>query len=93
MSLIDVFNPYLEFIVIFISLGLNLILIFKSGTKWSTLLILNIIISVILNFLNLGEYDPITIILTRLINIIRDLINGIFRGGNLWDLIKNIFGF
>lgn len=93
MSLLDIFNPYLEFIVIFISIGLNLVLIFKTGTKWTTILTFNIFVTVILNLVGLSDYDPITIVITSLIDVIRGLIDGIFRGGNIWDLIKGIFGF
>ncbi len=95
MSLLDIFSPYLKFIVILITLGANLLLIFKSNTRWQLILTLNVIISIILNLIGLGEYDMITTIVTSVIDIIRNLINGIFDGlgGSVWDFIKGIFKF
>lgn len=53
-----------------ISIGLTLFALFK-GVGWVNILILNIIISVIFNFMGLGGFDLLTNIVTYIIDILR----------------------
>lgn len=59
---------------------LNLYLVFK-GTPWLTLLIGNVIFSVIMNIIGLADYDLITVIVTKIGEILVDIIKSI------WDAI------
>jgi len=68
-DLIDMFTPYLYMFTFLISISVTLFALFK-GVGWVNILILNIIISVIFNFMGLGGYD----LLTNLVDYIFDLL-------------------
>lgn len=74
-------SPYLVYFVSGLIIIINVIYIFIIKGNWVVLLIINIAISAILNILGLGEYDFITIIITRLFDLIGDLIGKIFDFG------------
>ena len=80
-SLIEVFDPYLLFINGLIVISLNLVLIFK-GVNWIVIIIFNVLISLILNLIGLGDYD----LLTQLIMGLVDSLIEIFKG--IWDAIN-----
>lgn len=69
-DLIAMFTPYMYMFTFLISTGLTLYALFK-GVGWVNILILNIIISVIFNFMGLGGYDLLTNIVTYIIDILR----------------------
>lgn len=60
---------------------LNLYLVFK-GIPWLTLLIANILLTVIMNIIGLAEYDLITVLASKigevLVNIIKSIWDAIF---------------
>lgn len=69
-DLINMFTPYMYMFTFLISIGLTLFALFK-GVGWVNILILNIIISVIFNFMGLGGFDLLTNIVTYIIDILR----------------------
>ena len=85
-DLIDMFTPYLHMFTFLISISITLFALFK-GVGWVNILILNIIISVILNFMGLGGYDLLTNIILYLADIIVELV------GALVDAIGDLFDF
>ena len=80
-ELMQLLGPNVIFITGTIVVLLNLYLVFK-GTPWVTLLIGNIIFSVIMNIIGLADYDLITVIVTKigeiLVNIIKSIWDAIF---------------
>lgn len=80
-EIIQLLGPNAIFITGTIVVLLNLYLVFK-GTPWLTLLIGNIIFSVIMNIIGLAEYDLITVLVTKigeiLVNIVKSIWNAIF---------------
>lgn len=78
-------SPYLPFIIGFIVIIINLILIFKSGINWFALIALNLILSLMLNLFGLSEYDLLTTIITKFIAFIGDTLAGILT--KIWDII------
>ena len=80
-EIMQLLGPNAIFITGTIVVLLNLYLVFK-GTPWLTLLIGNIIFSVIMNIIGLAEYDLITVLVTRigeiLVNIIKSIWDAIF---------------
>ena len=80
-EIMQLLGPNAIFITGTIVVLLNLYLVFK-GTPWLTLLIGNIIFSVIMNIIGLADYDLITVLVTRigevLVNIIKSIWDAIF---------------
>lgn len=74
-DIIDMFTPYMFMLTFLITISLNLYAIFK-GVNWVTVIILNIIVSVIFNIIGIGSFDLLTQIVTYLV----DLIVSIFEG-------------
>lgn len=79
-EIMQLLGPNAIFITGTIVVLLNLYLVFK-GTPWLTLLIGNIILSVIMNIIGLAEYDLITVLVTKIGGILVDIIKSI------WDAI------
>lgn len=80
-EIMQLLGPNAIFITGTIIVLLNLYLVFK-GIPWLTLLIGNIIFSVIMNIIGLADYDLITVLVTRigeiLVNIIKSIWDAIF---------------
>lgn len=80
--MLEIFTPYLPFISFFITIVINLYLIIKVKVNWIMLLIANLIITLLMNYIGLGEYD----LITQIIDFIVDLVSKIFKG------IKDVIG-
>lgn len=80
-EILQLLGPNAIFLTGTIIVLLNLYLVFK-GIPWVTLLIGNIILSVIMNIIGLADYDLITVIVTKigeiLVNIIKSIWDAIF---------------
>ena len=87
--MLEIFAPYLTFISFFITIVINVYLIIKVKVNWVMLLIANLLLTLIMNFVGLGEYD----LITQIINFIVELVVSIF--GGLKDVVggwlRNIF--
>lgn len=84
MNLLELFKPYISFITFFITILINIYLLLK-GINWISLLIGNLIIILVFEFLNIAEYN----LLNQIIEFIIDFIGGIIKG--IWD--RTIGGF
>ncbi len=71
--LLDIFEPYMLFITFFITIIVNIMLI-KSKLPWYSLIIANVILTLIMNFLGLGEYDFISVVVVEIVEVLRDII-------------------
>ncbi len=80
--MLEIFAPYLPFISFFITIVINIYLIIKVKVNWIMLLIANLIITLLMNYVGLGEYD----LITQIIDFIVDLVSKIFKG------IKDVIG-
>lgn len=89
-DIIDMFTPYMYMFTFLISISLTLYALFK-GVGWVNILILNIIISVIFNFMGLGGYDLLTNLVTYIIDLFILLIESI--AGFLTDPINDFLDF
>lgn len=80
-EILQLLGPNAIFLTGTIIVLLNLYLVFK-GIPWVTLLIGNIIFSVIMNIIGLADYDLITVIVTKigevLVNIVKSIWDAIF---------------
>ena len=101
-NVLEIFNPYLPFLVSFITIGLSLFLAIKGVNIWA-IVIVNLILSVVIfPALGLQDYDLISQILGGVIDIIitiaeklvkaltsplKKLFDG-FKFYVIWDLIK-----
>lgn len=86
MNVFEFLSPYLFYIIGFLILVVNLLLIFKTGSNIYVIIFLNIFISIILHIIGLGEYDLLTVILDGIINLIGDLLSMLFS--KLADLLN-----
>lgn len=89
-ELIDMFTPYMYMFTFLISISITLYALFK-GIGWINIIILNIIISVIFNFIGLGGYDLLTNIVNYIMDIILQIIDIIV--GPITDFFENLFSF
>ncbi len=80
--MLEIFTPYLPFIAFFITIVINLYLIIKVKVNWIMLLIANLLVTLLMNYVGLGEYD----LITQIIDFIVDLVSKIFKG------IKDVIG-
>ncbi|HEY8362389.1 MAG TPA: hypothetical protein VIK77_05840 [Tissierellaceae bacterium] len=102
--MLEMFAPYMLFISFLITVLFNLWLISKN-VHWIVILIANLLLILVMEFLNLAEYN----FLNKIVDWIFDFIGGIFekifdffgrmlRGlwdstfGRLIDAIKDLFG-
>ena len=88
--MLDIFTPYLPFIAFFITIVINVYLITKVKVNWIMLLIGNLLVSIVLKSVGLGEYDLITQIIDNLVKWISKIFNGIkdVIGGWIRDLFS-----
>ena len=75
----EIFEIYIPFVVIIITVGLNAILIFKN-TSWVTLLITNIILMTLLGLMGINSFDLLGDITAYIIDLLIDIIGAIFDG-------------
>lgn len=87
--LFDFFEPYLFWIFTSLIIIVNLILIFR-GINIYVILFFNIIVSITLNLIGLGEYDFLTTILGGIIDLIGQLLDLLFN--RLVDLLNPFQG-
>ena len=80
--MLDIFTPYLPFIAFFITIVINVYLITKVKVNWIMLLIANLVVTLVMNYVGLGEYD----LITQIIDFIVDIVSKIFKG------IKDVIG-
>ncbi len=80
--MLEIFAPHLQFISFFITIVINLYLIIKVKVNWIMLLIANLLVTLLMNYVGLGEYD----LITQIIDFIVDLVSKIFKG------IKDVIG-
>ena len=80
--MLEIFTPYLPFIAFFITIVINLYLIIKVKVNWVMLLLGNLLVSIVLKSVGLGEYD----LITQIIDFIVDIVSKIFKG------IKDVIG-
>ena len=81
--LFEFLEPYLFWIFTSIIIIINLILIFK-GINIYVILFFNIILSITLNLIGLGEYDFLTTIIGGIIDLLTQLLDLLFdRIGDL----------
>jgi len=80
--MLEIFTPYLPFIAFFITIVINVYLITKVKVNWIMLLIANLVVTLVMNYVGLGEYD----LITQIIDFIVDIVSKIFKG------IKDVIG-
>lgn len=83
--LFEFLEPYLFWIFTSLIIIINLILIFK-GINIYVILFFNIILSITLNLIGLGEYDFLTTIIEGIIDLISQLLDLLFN--RLGDLLN-----
>ncbi len=84
--MLEIFAPYMLFISFILTVLFNLWLISKN-VHWLVIIIANLLLMVIMEFLNLAEYN----FLNRIVGWIVDFIVGIVAAlfGRLWNAIKD----
>ena len=88
LELLELFAPYMLFISFFITVAFNLWLI-SIRTNWSVILIANLLLVLIMEFLGLAEYNFLNKLLEWIFDFIARIITGIFEGIN--DILKGVF--
>ena len=93
-DLIDMFTPYMYMFTFLISISITLYALFK-GVGWVSILILNIIISVIFNFMGLGGYDLLTNLVTYILDLLKQFVDNILDWllDPLAEFFENLFSF
>lgn len=79
--MLDIFTPYLIFLTFLLAIIINVILLKFRVNIWG-ILIANVILTLVLNFIGLKPYDFISQIVTQLIDILVDIVKAI------WDYIN-----
>jgi len=87
-ELIDLFAPYMLFISFLLTVLFNLWLI-SIRSNWIVLLIANLLLILIMDFIGLAEYNFLNKVLEWLFDFIARIITGIFEGIN--DIVKGIW--
>lgn len=77
INLIEIFDPYIPFITFSITIIINLFMLFKR-VPWYSLIIGNLIITLIMNFLGLGSYDLLSQLVHQIGNILVSLFSELF---------------
>jgi len=92
LELLNLFSPYMLFISFLLTVLFNLWLI-SIKSNWIVLLIANLLLVLIMEFLGLAEYNFLNRILEWLINFFVRIITGIFESISdlIRDFIKSIF--
>ncbi len=84
--MLEIFAPYLVFISFILTVVFNLWLISKN-IHWLVIIIANLLLILIMEFLGLTEYNFLNRIAEWIIGFVVDIISGLF--GRLWDAIKD----
>ena len=71
--IVDIFTPYLSFIIFFVTIIVNIYLIAKKA-DWILLIIANLILNVVLSFFGLSPFEFITELIGKLMNMIGDIL-------------------
>ena len=87
--LFDFFEPYLFWLFTSLIIIINLVLIFR-GINIYVILLFNILFSITLNLIGLGEYDFLTTLLDGIIDLIIQLLDLLFD--RIADLLKESVG-
>lgn len=82
--MLEIFAPYMLFISFLLTVLFNLWLISKN-VHWIAILIANLLLILVMEFLNLAEYN----FLNKIIELLIDFIAGIFTG--ILDFLRRIF--
>ena len=85
----ELFEPYLFWIFTSLIIIINLVLIFR-GINIYVILLFNILFSITLNLIGLGEYDFLTTLLDGIIDLIVQLLDLLFD--RIADLLKSSVG-
>lgn len=73
----EIFLDYLPFITTFITIIINVYLIVKK-VDWVVLIVGNLIIGIIFILLGLPEYNIVSILVDKFIDLLGDFLNNIF---------------
>lgn len=84
--MLELFAPYMLFISFILTVLFNLWLISKN-IHWLVIIIANLLLMLIMEFLNLAEYSFLNTIVDWLVDFIVNVIGGLFKA--LWDAIKD----
>ena len=84
--MLEIFAPYLLFISFILTVVFNLWLISKN-THWLVIIIANLLLILIMEFLGLAEYNFLNRIAEWIVGFVVDIISELF--GRLWDAIKD----
>ena len=84
--MLEIFAPYMLFISFLLTVLFNLWLISKN-TRWFVIIIANLLLIVIMEFLDLAEYNFLNQIVDWIIDFIVNIIGGLID--KLWDKIKD----
>ena len=82
--MLEIFAPYMLFISFLLTVLFNLWLISKN-IHWIVILIANLLLVLVMEFLNLAEYN----FLNKVIELLIDFISSIFTG--ILDFIAEVF--
>ncbi len=84
--MLEIFAPYMLFISFILTVLFNLWLISKN-VHWLVIIIANLLLMVIMEFLNLAEYNFLNRIVGWIVDFIVDIVAALF--GRLWNAIKD----
>jgi len=90
--MLEVFTPYLLFISFFITVIFNLWLISKNA-NWVVIIIANLLLVLIMEFLGLAEYSFLNKVLEWIFNLISDILSLLWDNtiGRIVRLVERIF--
>ena len=84
--MLEIFAPYMLFISFLLTVLFNLWLI-RKNTRWFVIIIANLLLILIMEFLDLAEYNFLNKIVDWIVDFIVNIIGGLID--KLWDVIKD----
>ena len=84
--MLEIFAPYMVFISFLLTVLFNLWLISKN-TRWFVIIIANLLLILIMEFLDLAEYNFLNKIVDWIVDFVVNIIGGLIE--KLWDVIKD----
>ena len=84
--MLEIFAPYMLFISFLLTVLFNLWLISKN-TRWFVIIIANLLLILIMEFLDLAEYNFLNKIVDWIVDFVVNIIGGLIE--KLWDVIKD----
>ena len=84
--MLEMFTPYIVFISFLLTVLFNLWLISKN-IHWIVIIIANLLLIVVLEFLNLAEYNFLNVIVDWILDFVFKIIGRIFS--EFWEAIKD----